>query len=69
MSELQIGKPCTVAMSRNDVFEWQQSPRFEAILTYVPQDVGDCFYFKVGNRVVAINPLSADFVGVEQEHK
>mgnify|MGYP000848886851 CR=1 FL=1 len=66
---MKIGEKCVVVMSRNDVFEWQLSPRFEAILTHVPQDVGDCFYFKVGNRVVVINPLSADFVSVEQEQK
>lgn len=62
----------TVVMARNDVFSWQVSTRFNARIEYVPGSTGDLWQFAVvlekGYVLLAINPCSSEFVGLEEYH-
>ena len=53
-----------VVMARNDCFGFQKSPRFVAKILHRPQDTGDIWYFTRFGMDIAINPMSADFIGL-----
>ena len=57
------GTKVIVTMTRNDCFDFQAGPTFEAELTGESQGPGDLFRFQVGPRTVYINGNASDFVG------
>ena len=64
MRALIEGDSVRVTMSRNNVFEWQDSPSFDAVIVSMPADTGDMWYFDDNGVIIAISPMSSDFVGV-----
>lgn len=60
---MKKGDMVTVIMSRNDVFPFQNSPRFEATIKYYPCAAGEEYVFVVDGKEVHINPSATDFIG------
>lgn len=69
MSDFKDGDVVTVHMARNDVFEWQRSPRFQAYFRRGPRGDGDCFLLDVAqhNETILLNGNSADFVAIVKD--
>ena len=55
-----------VVMTTNDCFGFQNTSRFIAKVLHRPRDTGDIWYFNRFGVSIAINPMSSDFIGLEQ---
>lgn len=61
----ELGDAVVVVMARNNIFPWQNSPRFRAKFRQGPQGTGDTFMVDVpGVGTISINGNGADFTGI-----
>jgi len=67
MTELKLNEVVSIVMTKNDIFEWQESCTFEGVLLRVPAGEGDNYEFDIGGVIVRINGTSPEFVATYQK--
>lgn len=64
---LKYGSKVRVTMARNDVFSWQMSRTFDAVLISGPAGPGDTYHLKLpSGRGVLLNGNSQEFVAIHE---
>lgn len=66
MERIKKGDTVLVVMNRNNIFDWQRGPSFEAIFHHSPGGPGDTFVVEVDGQMVMVNGNSSEFIALVQ---
>ena len=66
MEKISSGDPVLVVMARNNIFEFQRAPSFEARFRHAPSGPGDTFIIEVEGKMILLNGNSSDFIALVQ---